>query len=147
MSLEILQKSADRIKPASKTASQEYFEKKESLISSLNEQMLNREDINELVGSANITLMKDNHNNHALFIHSILSNYNSIVFTETILWVFRAYMSRGFHPNYWSASLNTWMQILKAQLSPESYTQIFPFYEWMLINVPLFTNLSEPKIK
>lgn len=145
MSQERLLISAAKLQAVSKQASKEYFDKKELLISIINEQMLKREDIKDLVGEKNLALMKDNHNNHVLFMHSIFENLNTAVFLETVLWVFRTYLSRGFHQNYWSAFLNTWIQTLKQNLSPQSFSEIFPYYEWMLVNVPLFIKQNEQK--
>jgi hypothetical protein len=72
----------------------------------------------------------------------MFKNYNANVMVETILWVFGAYQSHGFHSNYWAAQLNTWIEVLKSELTPGTFNEINPFYEWMQINIPHFTSLS-----
>jgi hypothetical protein len=69
------------------------------------------------------------------------------VLVETILWVFRAYRSHGFHTNYWAAQLNSWIEILRNELSEEAYTEIYPYYEWMQVNIPLFVLFSDEKLE
>lgn len=143
MNYNFLVESAGKIPAASKNAVIEYHEKSEFLIASMNKQMSIRPDLDELIGENNFEMMKDNHANHVRFIHSVLKFPNAEVLVETILWVFRAYQNHGFSGSYWAAQLNTWFQILKEELTPESYQQIIPLYEWIQVNIPLFEKLSK----
>ena len=106
----------------------EFNDKIEVLISKINSKMLDRADINSLVGVDNIEMMKDNHSNHARFIYSILKTFDAEQLVDTVLWVFRAYRSRGFHSNYWAAQLNTWIEIYKQELSSEAFNEIVSIY-------------------
>ena len=135
--------SAQKIPAANEKAVKEYNDRKDILIAEINNYMESRSDLNLLVGESNIEMMKDNHANHVRFIHSILKNPNAEVLTETVLWVFRAYRNHGFSSSYWAAQLNAWMDILKKELSKDSFEQIFPLYEWMQVNIPSFEKLSE----
>ena len=108
---------------------------------------LKRPEVEELVGKNNIDMMQDNHANHIRFISSILKNYDEEVLVETILWVFRAYRSHGFSTNYWAVQLNTWIKILKNQLSDETFLEVQPLYEWMQINIPVFVAISDKKLE
>ena len=139
--------TAQQLKQVNEKAANEYIQKTDKLVNSMNIKMQGRDDIEDLVGKKNLTMMQDNHSNHARFIGSLLKNYNAEVFVDTVLWVFRAYRSRGFHSNYWAAQLNTWIEIIKAELSPESYTEIYPYYEWMQISIPIFVKLSDEKLE
>lgn len=131
MDKKFLLESAQQLKQVSVKTSEEYQEKAEQLISKMNKLMLERQDIESLVGKDNLNMMKDNHANHVRFIASILKHHNPDVLVETVLWVFRAYRSHGFATNYWAAQLNTWIQIYKADLPPKCYEEIYPLYEWM----------------
>ncbi|SDX85389.1 hypothetical protein SAMN05444411_110105 [Lutibacter oricola] len=142
-----LLETANNLKQVSNSSSKEYELKAELLIAEMNKLMLNRNDLEKLVGKDNFEMMQENHSNHVRFIASILANYNSEVLVETILWVFRAYRSHGFSTNYWSAQLNAWMKILLNHLSQESYNEIFPLYEWMQINIPVFVKVSDEKLE
>lgn len=108
--------------------------------------MLARADLKELIGESNEAMMQDNHANHVRFIASILKNYNPEVLVDTILWVFRAYRSHRFTTNYWATQLNSWISIMKESLSSETYSEVYPLYEWMQVNIPLFVKLSDEKL-
>lgn len=147
MNKEYILKSAKLLKKASKTACDEFSLKSDKLISEMNSEMLKRPEVEELVGKNNIDMMQDNHANHIRFISSILKNYDEEVLVETILWVFRAYRSHGFSTNYWAVQLNTWIKILKNQLSDETFLEVQPLYEWMQINIPVFVAISDKKLE
>ncbi len=97
MQKDSLVKSADKISKVSDDSIKEYVDKMDILAAKMNEVILKREDIFELIGgNKNIEMMKDNHNNHLRFVASILETPDSETLVDTVLWVFRAYMSRGF---------------------------------------------------
>lgn len=91
-------------------------------------------------------MMKDNHANHARFMESVFTNPLAETLVDTILWVFRAYRSRKFGSTYWAAQLNTWIEIYKSELSEECFEAVYPFYNWMQINIPNFVKLSDEKL-
>lgn len=138
--------SANRLNSVSINSVKEYTDKSDQLIAEINRCMTYREDIVSLIGKDNIAMMKDNHSNHVRFIASILGNRNDEVFVETVLWVFRAYRSHNFASTYWAAQLNAWIDIIKKELSPQAYRDIYPYYEWMQLNIPLFVYFSDEKL-
>lgn len=143
MTKEDLIASAAALPVVPSSAAAEYEDKREQMVASINEYMLGRADIEELVGSINIEMMKDNHANHGLFIASMLSHFDAAVLVETINWVFKAYRSRQFHQNYWAAQLNAWHTTMKTSLSKETYDSVVPLYDWMTIHIPQFTALTD----
>ncbi|MBF0197230.1 MAG: hypothetical protein HQL32_05950 [Planctomycetes bacterium] len=124
----------------------EYTTKHEALSAKINQIMLNRDDLDSLIGSSNKEMMQDNHRNHARFFVSLFAAYDPEVLVETVLWVFRAYRSHGFQLSYWPAQLDTWVEVLKSHLSPEAYDEIYPFYHWMITNQPAFSLLSDKSL-
>jgi hypothetical protein len=140
----LLETSA-QLKQVSVKTAEEYHLKAEQLTTKINAVMSERTDIESLVGKNNISMMKDNHANHVRFIASILKNYNSDILVDTVLWVFSAYRSHGFTTNYWAAQLNSWIVIIKEVLSPECSAEVYPYYEWMQINIPVFVKVSAEK--
>lgn len=142
MDKQLLINSAKKLQQVNEKAANEYFEKMEQIVARQNEVMLARKDITTLVGDNNIQMMRDNHANHCRFIASVLKFYNPLILVETILWVFRAYRSHGFSTNYWAAQLNSWIVILPEFLSKDSWEEIYPYYEWMQVNIPIFVNIS-----
>jgi hypothetical protein len=146
MNKSYLLETAIHLKRVRVTSAEEYQKKTEQLITKMNILMLENPDIEDLIGKNNINMMKDNHANHVRFMTSIFKNYNPEVLVETVLWVFRAYRSHGFTTNYWATQLNTWIYLLKEELTPECYDEIYPFYEWMQINIPIFVKVSDEKL-
>ncbi len=140
-------KSASSIPVVSDESINEYMEKGEILLSKLNERMFKRKDILELIGGEkNEEMMKDNHSNHLRFITSIMSIPDEEILVDTVLWVFRAYMSRGFSTNYWAAQVNAWIIVLKENLTEKSFKEIIPLYTWMSVNIPNFTIAAEESL-
>ncbi len=138
--------SASMLGPFNQEAVLEYTEKIDRLVVIMNETMASRPDVNELIGDNNLSMMKDNHANHARFIASVMQNFNSEVLVDTILWVFRAYRSRSFHSSYWAAQLNTWMTIFEKEFTRETYDEVRRLYRWMQVNIPSFVICSDEKL-
>jgi hypothetical protein len=138
----LLETARQLTQPSDVTAG-EYQQKEDTLLAGMNALMLERPDIVQLVGANNISMMKDNHANHIRFMTSMFRYHNPEVLVDTVLWVFRAYRSHGFTSNYWAAQLNGWITILKESLSGSSFREVYPFYEWMQINIPVFVEVSD----
>ena len=134
--------SAATLGPFTPQAAQEYSEKQEQLATELNRIMEARSDLDKLIGSGNLEMMKQNHRNHALFVSSLLMSYDPRVLVETVLWVFRAYLAHGFHHTYWAAQLDTWLDVLPKHLSSQGFEQVAPLYRWLLVHIPQFATLS-----
>lgn len=143
MDKSVLVSSAQALPPVSAAAAEEYSREAEVLAGAVSTVLLQRADIESLVGKNNGDMMQDNHANHARFIASILKRPNAEVLVESVLWVFRAYRNHGFSTNYWAAQLNAWFQVLPQQLSTASWAEIRPWYEWLQVNIPIFVNLTE----
>jgi len=139
-------KTAEKLKQVSEKSAAEFGSKKEELVAMMNKKMESRADLLDMVGAGNVEMMKDNHANHARFLESIFKQHSSEILVDTVLWVFRAYRSRNFSSTYWAAQLNSWIEIYKRELSPECYQEIYPYYNWMQINIPIFNKLAEDEL-
>lgn len=142
MTRESLIESARQLKQPSKTVRDEYSLKREYLATEINRIMGERPDVDYMIGG-NIAMMQDNHRNHARFMESLFFAFDPTVLVDTVLWVFRAYRSHGFQLTYWPAQLDTWVEILRRELSSEALAEVYPFYNWMIVNQPAFTLLSD----
>ena len=143
-----LLKSATSIKRATPEARAEFGGQRDHLVALLDRRMLDRPDTPDLVGGkANLDLMRDNHRNHARFVESMLAAFHPDVLVETVLWAFRTYRSRGFHVAYWAAQLDEWVEILRRELTPETFAAVYPLYEWMIIHLPIFSKLSDEALE
>lgn len=138
----LLETAEQLIQPSQKSA-MEYEQKSEQIAAEMNSIMSERKDLEKLIGKNNQAMMEDNHRNHARFLSSVFNSYNPQVLVETVLWVFRAYRSHGFQLTYWPAQLDLWVKLLKKNLNPEAFVEIYPFYNWMLINQAGFVLESE----
>ncbi len=138
--------SAQALPPFSAAAAAEYDDQREAMVAEVNRLLLARPDLEQLVGAGNLAMMRDNHDNHARFVESLLRQYNPEVLVETVLWVFRAYRSHDFRLTYWPAQLNAWVEVLKRRLSPESYAAIYPLYHWFIVHIPTFAALTDTAI-
>ena len=147
MDKKYLLETARQLKQVSVKTADEYHQNAEKLTARMNSLMLERTDLEDLVGANNISMMKDNHANHIRFIASILKNYNPDVLVDTVLWVFRAYRSHGFTTNYWAAQLNTWIVVMKEVLNRDTFIEVYPYYEWMQVNIPQFVKVSDEKLE
>lgn len=139
--------TAKELKQPGSESRNEFSEKLNIMVEQMNDVMLNRSDINVMVGENNLEMMKDNHANHAHFMESVFENYVPEILVDTVLWVFRAYRSRNFSSTYWAAQLNAWQHVYKQNLSESTYNEILPFYKWMQVNIPIFNNLAEQQIE
>ena len=138
----LLTSASELIQPSKKAAIN--FElNREKLVSECNQIFLNRSDIDRLVGSNNSEMAKDNNTNFARFMSSIFVDYQPEVFIETVLWVFRAYQAHGFKSTYWPANINIWITQLDKELDNSFFDQIYPFYSWLIVNIPIFVKLTE----
>jgi hypothetical protein len=138
--------TAEKLQQVSAKSAAEFSSKRDNLVVLMNQKMENRPDVFDMVGNGNVEMMKDNHANHARFLESIFNQHAPEVLTDTVLWVFRAYRSRNFSSTYWAAQLNSWIEIYKKELSPECFQEVYPYYNWMQINIPAFNQLAENEL-
>lgn len=147
MKKETLVQSAAKLVQPSPESTEELNRKKDQMTSILNAHFLQRPDLTQLIGHGNSEMMLENHRNHIRFMCSLLGEYQPEVLVDTVLWVFRAYRSHGFQLTYWPAQLDKWVEITKNNLSKEAFDEIYPFYNWMIINNPAFATLSDQAIQ
>ena len=138
--------SAQKLMQVSEQFAEEYSLKKDLLVDEMNKKMMARADLNDLVGANNIEMMKDNNANHARFMESIFYQHSAEVLVDTVLWVFRAYLSRNFNSTYWAALLNGWIEIYKIELTADCFNAVYPYYNWMQINIPIFVKMADEKL-
>ena len=135
--------AAKKLAAPSESSLKEFVEKWEKLAAEGSNQLSSRADYEKLIGKGNQQMAEDNNRNFPRFMASLFSDYTPEVFLETVLWVFRAYRSHGFQTTYWPANLNLWVDLLKKELSPNAFEEIEPFYNWIIVNIPLFVKLTD----
>lgn len=143
MTLESLNTSALNLVQPTQSAADEFSEKREQLVKDINSRMLAREDLEKMIGVGNTEMMKTNSANMTLFMESIFVAFSEKTLTETIIWVFSAYRKHGFQTLYWATYLPSFVDVLKDRISNESLREILPFFDWLIVNIPVFDRLSE----
>ena len=138
--------TASALRQPEASVAQEFAEKRDQLAALGNQKMGERADLETLVGQRNRQMAEDNNRNFARFMESMFQDYNPHVLVDTVLWVFRAYRSHGFQTTYWAANLNIWVDLLKEELSPETFDALYPYYNWLIVHIPLFTQLTDEAI-
>jgi len=142
MTKENLLQSANSLPTVAPSVVTEYAEKQDQLVTEVNKIMLQHPNLNDLIGAGNIEVMKTNHSNHAKFVASILEQPNPELLVDSLLWVFRAYRSHGFQPDYFQIEIEAWLNVMPQVLSPETFTAVQPLYNWFLVNIPTFTKIT-----
>ncbi len=137
-------KTAKNIKAISEKALNEFIRNGEKIVAEVNNRMESRSDIVYLLGNeSNIQIMRDNHNYHLKFVITIFQSPSPQVLVDTISWVFRSYRARGFHPAYWNAQIDCWIEVFKSLLTQETFNEIIPLYDWFNTSIPDFTRESD----
>ena len=113
------------------------------MLSRLDEAMLERADVMDFFDDDKREMMRNNHANHFRYMESVFALFDPSSFVETVLWVFRTYRSHGFHVSYWPAMLDTVINVMKDELSETTHAETVPFYEWLIVNIPFFTMLTD----
>jgi hypothetical protein len=112
----------------------------------LNAILSRREDLEELIGPGNSSVMEMNHANHFRYMISVAALFDPKSFVETVLWVFRTYRARGFSVRYWEVMLPEARGILYRHMGDDYLRELGPYYEWLLANIPAFADLSETEL-
>lgn len=141
----LIASAAQLMQPSLETAAS-FEAKSDFLAAEINRLMGSRVDLVSLIGEGNRDMMEDNHRNHVRFMSSVFQHFEPDVLVETVLWVFRAYRSHGFHLTYWPALLDLCIEIFRIHLSPSVFQEIYPFYRWMIVNQPGFVTESDKLI-
>lgn len=146
MTKEELLATARELKQPPPEVADEFGAKREQLAAEGNRRMGARADLARLVGSGNETMAEDNNRNFARFMESMFRHYEPAVMLETVLWVFRAYRSHGFQTTYWPANIDTWVEMLREELSGEAFDAVYPFYNWLIVHIPWFVKLTDEQL-
>ena len=136
-------KTARLLKQPGKASMQDFKIKWENLSAKGTRMLMARPDIEKLIGKGNESMAEDNNRNFPRFMAALFLDYEPEVFVDTVLWVFRAYRSHGFQTTYWAANLNLWVDLLEKDLTPEAFEDIYPFYNWLIVNIPVFVALTD----
>ncbi len=147
MTKEDLLKTAKKLEQPQNECAWEYTEKRDALAAAVIDVMRERPDLIKLIGEGNQSMMEDNARNMARFMESVFVEYNPQMLVETVLWVFRAYRSHGFNLSFWPAHLDVWIEVIRKDLSEDTFNALYPFFNWIQINIPAFVSLTDDLVE
>jgi len=127
----------------SKEAAEEYGNNLDVMIKKVNQDMSEKENLNQLIGDNPLTKMEDNHKNHANFMCNSFQLNDSELFLNTIIWVYKTYNNHGFSYDYFPVELKTWISAVEKYLSTETQNSIIKVYKWMLNHHQIFIGESK----
>ncbi len=132
--VEPLIRKAENISPISFSAAQQYCENKEKLIDEVNRVLTANPDIHRLIGHNPLSLLYDNHNNHAAFMCNIFKLNDFTLMARVVFWAYRTYKNHGFSYDYFPGAMQAWMEAVRNNLDPDKAQQIINAYQWILDN-------------
>lgn len=145
MTKEDLIKSAEVFAGFGAEAVREYSEKTDYLVLVVQNRISGINNIQTITNS-NAGMLASNTANHARFISAILHDFNAEIFVDTVIWVFRTYISHGFKLEFWHVFLNLWIEVLSEVLAFESRKEIIPLYKWMIAHIDDFAELARETV-
>ena len=109
-----------------------YRSERDDLIARVNDAVLSHPALGELIGGCPVDLVRDNHHNHFRFMLSVFELDLPELLQQVVPWVYRAYISRGFSPDYFPVELSAWQQAVEEELAASEAAPIRDVYQWML---------------
>jgi len=134
--------SAKKLVQPTQSTANEFIEKRELLCVLVINRLKMDEHFLKSVAEEKIRIAFDNTMNFSNFMESLFVIYLPEVFVETSYWAIKTYRPHGFQPDYWRIHLEIWCSILKTELTDKSYNEIIPFFEWLMENISVFTELT-----
>ncbi len=117
------------------------------MVEKVNKRMSRRPELNLLIGGNPLSMMFDNHKNHAVFMSNVFSLNEYPLLLNTIPWVYRAYYGHGFSHAYFPAHLQTWREVLEETLEPEDAACLVALYDWIISRHEKFIRLSKQSVR
>ncbi len=146
MSLKYVIVDAARPCQPSPAAVAEFEAARDALASTLNRRMAARPDPEQLIGPGNQAMMGDTSRNFCRFTSSMFHAWEPEVLVQTAQWAIRAYRSHGFQTTYWPANLDTFVKIARERLSATTFEATYPFFHWLIVNIPSFVRISDEQL-
>jgi methanogenic corrinoid protein MtbC1 len=141
--LEQLLKEAEELPHVTPAAVQAYKHALEGMVDQVNRAMAARPDIQALIGYNPLTMMFDNHLNHARFMANVFRFRAMALLVKTVIWVYRAYHRHGFSYDYFPAELGAWQQAVQAHLDKTDNQAILDMYQWLIVHHGDMVRLAE----
>ncbi len=136
-------KEAAKIEPVPYSAALEYSEQANLIKEDVDKALTARSDLRTLIGQKPLSVMYDNHGNHAAFMSNVFKLNDYELMSRVILWVYHAYHTQGFSYEYFPLALKAWIKAVEKHLEPSNVEQITAVYRWIIDKHELFIDVSK----
>lgn len=130
--LEALVQETAGLPPVSGASALAYKAKLEALVARVNLILEAHPRVLRLVGYNPLTMMHDNHRNHARFMANVFQFQAWPLLVKTVFWAYRTYHNHGFSYDYFPVELAAWQQAVAELMPPPAAAAILPVYRWLL---------------
>lgn len=96
-----------------------------------------------LIPSGSEAVMRNNHQQHILFVWAAMQLRSPDLFLVTIPWVYQTYRKHGFSYDYFPCVLEKWKEAIRMHMTPTSREAILPIYNWILEHHQDWVQLAE----
>lgn len=135
-------RKTELILPVPYSAALEYSEQSNLLKEEVDRTLTAHYDTEKLIGKNPLTVMYDNHSNHAAFMINIFKLNDYELMSRVIVWVYHAYSAQGFSFDYFPIAMNAWIKAVEKYLEPSKTEPIIEIYRWIIKNHELFIEAS-----
>ena len=139
-----LRREALQLRRVSAAAASAYEAERDTMLPLVDRKLIEREDLQRLIGNNPIALMRLNHSNHALFMANVFRYSCFGLFAQVLVWVYRAYRHHGFAGEYFPIELAAWRAAVSECLAPPVAAEIDAVYAWMLERHEELMQLATP---
>lgn len=129
--LEQIREEINQLPQIERKAAESYSASRSKLKKFVDEELANRDDIDELIGYNSREMMKDNHENHIQFMSNVFHFNEYRLLSDIVPWVYKTYRKKGFSYDYFPVELEAWKQAVKTILGAEKAGSIIKIYDWM----------------
>jgi MerR family transcriptional regulator, light-induced transcriptional regulator len=141
MSEDILSKT-QTISAVPFSAAAEYSENQDRLVDEVNKVMTAHVDIKKLIGQKPLSVLYDNHKNHAAFMSNVFKLNDYELMSRVIIWVYHTYHVQGFFYDYFPIAMQTWIDAVEKHLDPANTEPLVLVYRWIIENHEILIEAS-----
>jgi len=95
-----------------------------------------------LIGQKPLSVMYDNHKNHAAFMSNVFKLNDYELMSRVIIWVYHTYYVQGFTYDYFPIAMQAWIDAVEKHLEISKTEPLLAVYRWIIENHELIIEAS-----
>lgn len=123
-------------------AIRDYEERLPQLIQSVAHQIEKREDLQDLIGPNERSLLIHHHRSHSEFMLTHMRTQDGSTLVQGMIQMYTTLFGRGFSPIYFPVEFETWKKVIATHLAPPHAHPICTLYQTLIERHPEFFVLS-----